>query len=112
MSARDIQLALKQNKLYNVLHGPLRSFMEAKSSSGVIEKNPAVTCVATDTIRTVLQKISAARVHRVFLVDEDETPVRCISLTDIIKLFVVEPKDWLRNHIVNGIDIHFLEPLI
>lgn len=109
VSARDIQLALRHNKLYNTMHEPVREFLEAKTCTTDIERNPAVTCVGSDTIKAVILKITAAKVHRVFVVDEDEIPIRCVSLTDIIKIFVIEPKDWMRKHIVNGIDIHFLD---
>jgi CBS domain-containing protein len=44
----------------------------------------AVVCTKDDTFLTVLQKICANRVHRVWIVDSSKRPVGVVSLRDVL----------------------------
>jgi len=54
------------------------------------QMRPAVTVKATDTLEMVFLKIVAYKIHRVYVVDDNNTPIGVISLTDVIKLCVEE----------------------
>jgi len=51
---------------------------------------PAVTVKPKDTLEMVFLKIVAYRIHRVYVVDDNQNPIGVISLTDLIRLSLVE----------------------
>jgi len=49
---------------------------------------PIITCSSTDTLETVVEKVSSNHVHRIYVVDESGKPLRVITLTDILRLLI------------------------
>jgi CBS domain-containing protein len=47
---------------------------------------PAITVKITDNLEIAFLKITAYRIHRVYIVDENQMPVGVVSLTDLLKL--------------------------
>lgn len=49
---------------------------------------PAITCSALVTVGEVLSKLATSRIHRVYVVDPQNKPVRVITLSDVLALMV------------------------
>ena len=44
---------------------------------------------------TPTPQLCVSKIHRIYVVDSDSKPIRVVSLSDILKLFVTEPKGYL-----------------
>lgn len=84
LSASDLR-GLRSYQLKSVLL-PAIDFLH-------IYKGPAarrcITCTENDSLSNVINKLIVHRIHRVWVVDANSTPVGCISLSDIIGKYVV-----------------------
>ncbi len=56
-------------------------------------KNTAITCKKADRLADVIKRMDAARIHRIYLVDDHSRPYRVIALCDILAKFVNEPEE-------------------
>ena len=52
-----------------------------------------VTCLPTDTLKECLTKIISAKVHRLWIVNEEQQPVGVLTVTSIIRLFKENSKE-------------------
>lgn len=73
-------------------HGKMQ-FLEGMTVAELLSKcasvRPApVTCQATDTLESVAKQLTKAKVHRVYLVNENMQPQGVVTLTDIIECVV------------------------
>lgn len=101
VSSRDVRLLVHSNAgpLYAALQSPLRVFIEAVNRHRINVSNPAIRCRATDTLGSVIARMSAAKIHRIFVVDDHDHLLRVVSLRDIIEMFVTEPSsDYFSNY--------------
>jgi len=57
-----------------------------KKNINLQKKLPPVTCKAENTLGEVLQKIVDYKVHRIFVVNEDNQPTNVLTLTTFMKL--------------------------
>lgn len=73
------------NKMY-LLQLPAAKFIEyvSNSSHAWDIKSNAITCRASDTLLSVMQTMSAAKIHRIYLSDDAGRPYRVISQTDLL----------------------------
>eukprot|EP00051_Salpingoeca_urceolata_P026251 m.476623 g.476623 ORF g.476623 m.476623 type:complete len:342 (-) comp20593_c0_seq1:202-1227(-) len=56
-------------------------------------RNTAITCKADDSLKNIVSRLASARIHRIYLVDDERRPLRVISLCDILSKFAVEPEN-------------------
>lgn len=71
---------------------PVGKYISAKRND---PEHTPISCKWTDTLHTVIEKIVQNKVHRVFLVEEQEVgngvkAIGVISLCDIISVFLDE----------------------
>jgi len=78
-SASDL-LGLRQDK-FQMLALPVSEFLHTKY--GYIM--PPVICLPDDTVESIMFKMTAFKVHRIFVVDKYMKPIGVITLTDIMK---------------------------
>lgn len=52
----------------------------------------AITCRAEDSLESIMARLSTAKIHRIYLCDDNEKPYRVISLCDILEKFVNMPE--------------------
>eukprot|EP00123_Amoebidium_parasiticum_P007976 comp18493_c0_seq1/m.19866 comp18493_c0_seq1/g.19866 ORF comp18493_c0_seq1/g.19866 comp18493_c0_seq1/m.19866 type:complete len:314 (-) comp18493_c0_seq1:286-1227(-) len=69
---------------------PARTFVNIISQMSMEEKHPAVSVLVTDTLTSVVDKIAAAGVHRLFVVDSKLMPVGVVSLVDVLHALSTE----------------------
>ncbi|KAL2636212.1 hypothetical protein R1flu_007691 [Riccia fluitans] len=63
--------------------------IEKKEKSPLLR--PVLTCQPTETLKASIAKLDRAKVHRIYVVDENEDLIGVITLRDIISTFVEEP---------------------
>jgi CBS-domain-containing membrane protein len=78
---------------FDMLTCPAVEFLELHQKRG---RYP-ITCKSSSTLRDILPVICSEKIHRMYIVDEEEKPIGLVSLTDIIPLLqpdmtVREPK--------------------
>jgi CBS domain-containing protein len=80
LSASDIR-GLRHDNFASLLQ-PVMKFLEKSP------KRSPITCKMNTTFETVLLKLSFFRIHRMWIVDDEDKPIGLISLTDIMRFFV------------------------
>jgi len=84
-SARDLKGFLA-NPSIERLHLPIFEFLKAIRQESVDIIAPTITVQSNNDLRYVIGKLAATRVHRVFVVESDESykPVAVISVKDVM----------------------------
>lgn len=89
VSMSDIKSIGSKGEFIKVLNIPCKEFIMSK-----IEGHPVPRLVSlkdTATLYDVLEMMKNTHVHRVYIVSNDNTIKRVITLTDILKLFATSP---------------------
>lgn len=60
-------------------------FVQASWFEGVVK------CIETDSLKTVIDKIVKAEVHRLVIVDEEDHVRGIISLSDLLNYLILKP---------------------
>jgi CBS domain-containing protein len=90
ISARDARLIVSSNKIYKLLNLPISTYLDVVT--GDHQENAAITCSPKETLAAVIKRMVSSRIHRIFVVDEDEYIIRVVSLRNILRKFVREPE--------------------
>jgi CBS domain-containing protein len=90
ISASDLKFMefTKPELFFDQLLLPIKEFFKSKEDS--LFKNRSLSPVIVkeeDTLEIVISKCLQERVHRVYVVDEAQKPLRVVSLTDVIEYF-------------------------
>ncbi|XP_067460359.1 5'-AMP-activated protein kinase subunit gamma-3b [Thunnus thynnus] len=82
-----INLAAQKN--YNNLNMTMREAIDSRACSmeGVLK------CYPYETLETIIDRIAKAEVHRLVLVDSDDTVGGIVSLSDLLQALVLTPAD-------------------
>jgi len=80
LSASDLR-GLDQNTFTQLLMPVMEFVKSVKRHRGLI------TCKKDSTLESVLSKLANNRVHRLWMVDDQNGPIGVVTLTDIMKLF-------------------------
>jgi len=81
LSGSDLR-GLSHDKVTNVML-PVMEFLKGQGQGG----HKPVTCKNTETLKSVVERLVAEKVHRIWIVDNSDHPTGVISLSDIA-LFV------------------------
>eukprot|EP01113_Clastostelium_recurvatum_P043084 TRINITY_DN706_c0_g1_i3.p1 TRINITY_DN706_c0_g1~~TRINITY_DN706_c0_g1_i3.p1 ORF type:complete len:318 (-),score=89.33 TRINITY_DN706_c0_g1_i3:121-1074(-) len=82
-SGHDLKLFIK-NPSVSVLNLPILTFLNQIRQLQIDIVNPAISSGVNDSFGHVIGKVAATRIHRIFIVDADNRPVKVVSLTDIL----------------------------
>jgi len=87
ISGRDLKLFIESSCSYDVLRLPINAFLSKIRAESIDIRTPSISCNVNETLEMVIRKLAATRVHRIYVVNSsnDYTPIRVISLTDILK---------------------------
>lgn len=91
ISAKDLA-ACEQNNLYGVLRQDARSFIQKIRCNSINISNPAIAVSEDATLNTVLLKLAGNGIHRIFVCNKEQKPIRVISLRDILE-FIYDISD-------------------
>uniref|UniRef100_A0A6B2LAX9 CBS domain-containing protein n=1 Tax=Arcella intermedia TaxID=1963864 RepID=A0A6B2LAX9_9EUKA len=85
-TGKDLGLFLK-NPTLAALNRPIFEHLQHIRSELIESKTPCISVEEKDKLSRAVSLLAATRVHRVFVVDNDENykPIRIISITDIFK---------------------------
>jgi len=95
ISARDVRYIVGSAKLYKLLKMPISTYLEVVTDGRV---HSAITCKPDATMEKVIRLLVENRIHRIYVTDDADKPVRVISLRDIITKFVKEPEGYFGHY--------------
>jgi len=67
---------------------------------------PTLTCTRDDTLASVIEKLHATRVHRLYVIAGKDDLVGVISLRDVISIFVEEPEGYFDDSGAVAMHVH------
>eukprot|EP00051_Salpingoeca_urceolata_P026089 m.476029 g.476029 ORF g.476029 m.476029 type:complete len:392 (-) comp20409_c0_seq1:653-1828(-) len=94
VSARDVRLVIPSSKVYKLLHLPVRNYLDVVTQ----KDNSAICCTPDNTLGEVILKMVVSRIHRVYVVDEDQKPIRVLSMSNVLARFVKEPEGYFHDY--------------
>lgn len=83
ISAKDLAVC-EQNNLYESMRKDARSFIQKIKSGSINITSPAIAVSEDSSLNTVLMKLAGNGIHRIYVCDSEQKPVRVISLRDIL----------------------------
>lgn len=95
ISARHVYYIITARNKLRLLKMAANHFIAATSDQEATWdiKNTAISCKKTDKVSDVIKRMDAARIHRIYIVDEHNRPFRVIALCDVLAKFVNEPEE-------------------
>jgi CBS-domain-containing membrane protein len=67
----------------------VRLFLEKRVADLKHQRIPPKTCTMQSTLETVVLKMAATHVHRIWIVDEHQHPIGLVSTTDLMNALKV-----------------------
>lgn len=88
ISAKDVRAVCGTPAQLHLLHEPISHFLATLHQDDIDIRTPSITVNPSDTLGAVIQKLVVNRIHRVYTLNDDNSPRSVITLTDILKVFV------------------------
>lgn len=57
------------------------------------EMYPIITCTPQSTLAEVLTRLAKSRIHRIYVVDKHNKPIRVVTLSDVLAALIVPNAD-------------------
>lgn len=83
LSSTDVRGLTKDN--FHLILLPVTEFLLKVHNTSSL-RTP-ITCTAEDSLATVIERIVQHKLHRIWVVDDDDHPIGVIALSDIIRKF-------------------------
>eukprot|EP01103_Thecamoeba_quadrilineata_P013726 TRINITY_DN3899_c0_g1_i1.p1 TRINITY_DN3899_c0_g1~~TRINITY_DN3899_c0_g1_i1.p1 ORF type:complete len:329 (-),score=46.81 TRINITY_DN3899_c0_g1_i1:115-1077(-) len=95
ISGRDLKLFIESDCSYDLLKLPIVTFLSQLRNQEIDIRIPVMSVNINETLGLLIGKLAATRVHRLYVVNssEDYSPVRVISLTDVLKYILSKHGD-------------------
>jgi len=89
-TGKDLGLFLKNPTLATLNQSIFEHLQHIRTTEIIDIKTPCIAVFPKDTLSRAIALIAATRVHRVFVVDNEEhyRPIRVISVTDILNFLL------------------------
>jgi len=100
ISARDLRSIQQDAQLFERLYYSVGEFVSHVRQANYRAIHPSICCTFDDTFQKIIMRLAAARIHRIYVVDENRRPISVISLHDIL-LKILE-LDSFNNTAVSG----------
>jgi len=94
VSARDVRLIVSSHKIYKLLNMPVSTYLAVVTDDS---EHSAITCSTSDTLAQVISTLVMSRIHRVYVVDEEDRPIRVVSLKNVLMKFCKEPEGYFGH---------------
>ncbi|KAK8567255.1 hypothetical protein V6N13_105235 [Hibiscus sabdariffa] len=101
VSIRDIRhLLLKPELFSNFRQLTVKDFISIVVSTGQEVGRPTtpVTCKVDSTLGSVIQSLATKKVHRIYVVVDENEVIGVITLRDVISCFIYEPPNFFDNY--------------
>lgn len=104
ISIRDVQYLLNALDIYNDYRSissknfltAVRSYLEEHQEASPMLRG-VITCKRDDTIKDIILKLDSEKIHRIYVIDEEENLEGVITLRDIISKLVHEPRGYFGD---------------
>jgi len=84
ISARDLRSIQLDAQLFERLYYSVGEFVSHVRQANYRAVHPSICCTFDDTFQKVIMRLAAARIHRIYVVDENRHPISVISLHDVL----------------------------
>lgn len=84
ISARDLRSIQKDAQLFERLYYSVGEFVSHVRQENYRAVHPSICCTFDDTFQKLIMRLAAARIHRIYVVDENRHPISVISLHDVL----------------------------
>lgn len=84
ISARDLRSIQKDTQLFERLYYSVGEFVSHVRQANYRAIHPSICCTFDDTFQKIIMRLAAARIHRIYVVDEHRHPISVISLHDVL----------------------------
>jgi len=66
------------------------TFLNQLRQDNVEDQAPTISCHSTSSLKTVIEKLYATKIHRLFVADDQTnySPTKVVSLTDILRFMI------------------------
>lgn len=85
ISLRDLKGLKSQNYLFSKLYLPVIELLKVVRSEDVKDRAPVIAVKVTDTFQYAVTKLSATRIHQLYVKDEEDNLTGVIFISDVIK---------------------------
>lgn len=93
ISAKDVKIVCSTPAHLSLLHAPISQFLSVVHQQEIDICTPSITVQPSDTLKKAMSTIIANRIHRVYVINADNTIASVVSLTDILHQFVTDQPD-------------------
>jgi len=91
ISARDLRSIQSDSRLFERLYLSTGEFVCHVRQANYRAIHPSICCTFDDTFQKIIMRLAAARIHRMYVVDENRHPVSVLSLHDVLsKIFELD----------------------
>lgn len=84
ISARDLRSIQQDAQLFERLYYSVGEFVSHVRQENYRAVHPSICCTFDDTFHKVIMRLAAARIHRIYVVNEYRHPISVISLHDVL----------------------------
>jgi len=84
ISARDLRSIQQDARLFERLYYSVGEFVSHVRQANYRAIHPSICCTFDDTFQKIIMRLAAARIHRIYVVDENRHPISVISLHDVL----------------------------
>jgi 5'-AMP-activated protein kinase regulatory gamma subunit len=84
ISARDLRSIQQDAQLFERLYYSVGEFVSHVRQANYRAVHPSICCTFDDTFHKIIMRLAAARIHRIYVVDEHRHPISVISLQDML----------------------------
>jgi CBS domain-containing protein len=84
LSARDLK-HLDASNIYSCMYASASSFIQRVRANMINIVHPAISCTTETDLGFVIGRLSANRIHRLYVCDKDLHPIGVIALRDVIQ---------------------------
>lgn len=85
VSAYDLRSLQQDSRLFEKLLLPVSEFVTHVRQANFRAIHPGISCTTDETLQKLIMRMSAAHIHRMFVVDGRHYPVSVVSLPDIFE---------------------------
>lgn len=86
LSVRDLKVMAPDGGLFWRMYGTAKSFLEKLHAEYAGSGRPATvqTCTVNDTLKDIITRLAANKIHRLFVVNNQKVPIGVVTLKDVM----------------------------
>ncbi|KAL5975462.1 hypothetical protein ACLOJK_019784 [Asimina triloba] len=76
----------------------MKIIVKINQDSGIPQVMPPIACTEKTSLRSVIDTLSSRKVHRIYVVDDNNCISGVVTLRDVISCFIFEPPKHFDNY--------------